>query len=291
MKAYCCLVAMLLTYNMAFAAPADSLDTAHIEQLTGAQGKPDDNGRIFKVSLPRDDLHVSVGGVPIVPTLGVTSWAAFTRAGGHDMVMGDIVVTEDSANAVLDAALKNGLEVTALHNHFFGDSPRIMYMHISGMGDEGQLAKAVGAAFQASKQTAPRPTAHIDTAHSNLDARSLDGILNEHGAVDSGVYKVTVGRTTSMYGESVGKAMGVNTWAAFAGTDANALVDGDFVMKENELQPVLKALRGAGIQIVAIHNHMVGESPRMMFLHYWGTGKAADLARGVRSALDVTSTQ
>jgi hypothetical protein len=271
------------------------LDTTRIEELTGAKGKLSEKDGVFKVSVPRSDLNVTVAGVRITPALGLTSWAAFTRMGKHTMVMGDTVMLEDQVNSVMSVALENGLEVTALHNHFFWDSPKVMFMHIGGMGDEAQLATAVGKVFAKIKETSGGkgevPRADIDPAKSTLDPAKIDTVLGEKGELKDGVYKVVIGRTTRMGPTSVGNAMGVNTWAAFAGSNDNAVVDGDFAMLESELQGVLKALRGAGINIVAIHQHMTGEKPRVMFLHYWGIGRTEDLARGLRAALDKTAAR
>ena len=274
---------------------APGLDTAKIEALTGAQGKLDEKAGVFKVSAPRSDLKVVSGGVHLTPPMGLTSWAAFTRAGSHTAVMGDIVLTEDQVNPVMSAALDNGLEVTALHNHFFGESPRMMFMHIGGMGDLDKLATGVGAVFAKIKETSGAkgelPKADIDPAKSTLDPKKLDAVFAGRGApgdYKDGVYKVVVGRAAKMGGHQMGKAMGVNTWAALAGSDDSAVIDGDFAMLESELQAVLKALRGRGINVVAIHQHMTGEQPRVLFLHYWGIGKAADLAEAVVGALKET---
>jgi len=277
---------ILLSLALAGFAHADN---AAIEQLTGAKGTFDAKEGVFKVAVPRADLHPVAGGVHLTPPMGLTTWAAFTKAGEHTMVMGDLCLTEDQVNHVMSAALDNGLEVTALHNHFFWDTPKIMFMHIGGMGDEAKLAGAVGKVFAAIKETPPAPPkADIDPAKTSLDAAKIDAILAQKGTLDKGVYKVTIGRSTKMGGHAVGKTMGVNTWAAFAGSDAEAVVDGDFAMLESELQGVLKALRAARINVVAIHQHMVGEEPRVMFLHYWGVGPTADLARGLKAALDKT---
>ena len=270
---------------------ATGVNTANIEKLTGVKGKLDDKSGVFKVSVPRKDLTITVGDhIKMTPPLGLTAWAAFTPMAGHTMVMGDIVVTEDQVNPVMSAALDAGLEVTALHNHFLWDSPKVMFMHIGGMGDETKLATAVGAVFKKLDETkggkgeAP-PKADIDPAKSKLDAAKLDEVLGTKGDYKDGVYKATFAKTTLMMGNPVGSPMGVNTWAALAGTDEQAIIDGDFAMQENELQNVLKALRSHNIDIVAIHQHMTGETPRIMFLHYWGVGKAEDLARTVRSAI------
>jgi len=287
---------VLLARVMIDTAPNQVMfDTARIEQLTGAKGKLDEKAGVFKVSVPRSDLKVTAAGVHLTPPMGLTSWAAFTRAGSHTAVMGDLVLTEDQVNPVMSAALDHGLEVTALHNHFFWDTPKVMFMHIGGMGAAEDLAAGVGAVFAAIQSTAGGkgvvPRADIDPAKSTLDPRRLDAVFAGHGGpgdYKDGVYKVVVGRSTKMSGHPMGKAMGVNTWAALAGADDKAVIDGDFAVLESELQPVLKALRKGGIDVVAIHQHMTGESPRTLFLHYWGIGKAADLAAAVVSALGQT---
>src|ERR1700687_2247338 len=273
----------------ASAAESAKLDTAKIEELTGAKGKLDEKEGAFKVSMPRSDLSVIAAGVRLTPPMGLTSWAAFKRAGSHTMVMGDTVLLEDQVNPVMSVALDNGLEVTALHNHFFWDTPKVMFMHIGGMGDEAKLATAVGKLFANMKQTSGGkgeiPNVDIDPTKSTLDSKKVEAILGK-GDLTNGVYKVTIGRETKMHGQTAGNAMGVNTWAAFVGTDDKAVVDGDFAMLEPELQAVLKALRGAGINIVAIHQHMAGEVPRVLFLHFWGVGPAESLAKGIKAALD-----
>jgi hypothetical protein len=272
--------------------PNIGLDTAAIEQLTGAKGTTDAKERVFKVSLPRGDIAATVGGVRVTPPLGLTAWAAFTKAGKHAMVMGDIVLLEDQVNPVMSAALDGGLEVTALHNHFFWDTPRVMFMHIGGMGDEKALATGVGKVFAKLKETSGGKgevlRADIDPAKTTLAPAKIEAVLRYKGDLKDGVYKVVIGRSTKMGGHTVGKAMGMNTWAAFAGSDDKAVVDGDFAMLEPELQPVLKALRAGGIDVVAIHNHMTGESPRVLFLHYWGVGPTEALARTLKAALDKT---
>jgi hypothetical protein len=284
--------AILFSLFPARALAAD-LDTTAIEQLTGAAGTLDAKEHVFKVSLPRKDIEATAAGVRLTPPLGLTAWAAFTRAGKHAMVMGDIVLLEDQVNPVMSAALDAGLDVTALHNHFFWDSPKVMFMHVGGMGDEKTLAAGIGKVFGKLKETAGGkgevPRAAIDPAKTSLDPKKIEGALGGYkGELANGVYKVVIGRSTKMAGHAVGKAMGVNTWAAFAGSDEKAVVDGDFAMLESELQGVLKALRGGGIKVVAIHNHMTGESPRIVFLHYWGLGAPDALARTLTTALGKT---
>jgi hypothetical protein len=284
------LAGLALLWRMPWSLAAGTrLDTAAIERLAGVKGELNDKEGVFKVSVPRSDLDVTVAGVKMTPPLGLTSWAAFQQAGDQAMVMGDMVLLEDQVNPVMSIALENGLEVTALHNHFFWDSPKVMFMHIGGMGDQAKLAAAVGKVLATIKDTSGGkgevPRVELSPAQTSLDPKAIEDILGVKGQLANGVYKVTIGRTTTMDGHEVGNTMGVNTWAAFAGSDAKAVVDGDFVMFEPEVQPVLKALRGAGINIVAIHNHMIEESPRTVFLHYWGVGATRDLAQGLKAAL------
>jgi hypothetical protein len=290
------IISILLTTALFPTSPSQAaesaLDTGAIERLTGAKGALDEKEGVFKVSVPRKDLSVVVAGVKMSPPMGLTSWAAFQRDGKDDMVMGDLVLTEDQISPVMSAALDNGLEVTALHNHFVWDSPKIMFMHIGGMGPEQDLATSVGHVFAKIKVTSggkgEKPDAQIDPAHSSLDPAKLDSALGLKGQYKDGVYKFVVGRKTRMRDVTVGNQMGVNTWGTFAGSDDKAVVDGDFAMREAELQNVLKTLRKAKISVVAIHQHMVGEEPRIMFLHYWGVAPADDLAKGLRAALDAT---
>ncbi|TMA27290.1 MAG: DUF1259 domain-containing protein [Deltaproteobacteria bacterium] len=268
-----------------------ALNTAKIEQLTGAKGTMDEKESAFKVTVPRDDIGARAAGVKLTPPLGLTAWAAFSGGGANTMVMGDIVLTEEQVNPAMSAALDNGLEVSALHNHFFWDSPKVMFMHISGRGDETKLAAAVGKVFSALKEKGNAPTADIDPGKSTLDPAKLDAVFGKKGEFKNGVYKATWGRTTKVHGMTMGNTMGVNTWAALAGSDDKAVIDGDFAMLESELQGVLKTLRHAGINIVAIHSHMSGEQPRILFLHYWGIGPAEELAKAVMVALKETKTK
>src|SRR5499427_463864 len=241
-------IALAGTVTISIAAQGN-LDTAKIEQLTGVKGELNEKEGVFTVRSPRSDLQVTTAGVKMNPAMGLTSYAAFMKAGANTMVMGDTTLLEDQVNPVMSAALDNGLEVTALHNHFFWDSPKVMFMHIGGMGDEEKLASAVGKVFAKIKDTSGGkgevPKADLDPAKTSLDPKNIEGIMGMKGQIASGVYKITIGRTTKMGGHEVGNAMGINTWAAFVGSDQQAVVDGDFVMLEQELQSVLKALRGA----------------------------------------------
>jgi len=284
---------------LASAAPwalAAGLDTAGIDQITGAKGVMNAEEGVFKVSFPRDDVKVTVDGVRMPPFMGLTSWAAFKPAmkDGQAMVMGDVVLMQDEVNPAMDAAFENGLAVTALHNHFFFDQPKVYFMHLGGEGTSEKLAAGVRAVLDRVKHVRsaqPQPAegfgAHGLPESSSLAGAPLGQILGAKPAEKDGMVKCTVGRSVKMpCGCEAGKEMGVNTWAAFYGSDDNAFVDGDFATFDGELQPVLHALRAAKINVVAIHQHMEGETPRVIFLHYWGRGPARQLAQGVRSALD-----
>ena len=272
-----------------------ALDTNRIAQITSLSGVWNASEGVFKVSAPRNDVKVSVDQWPMHPFMGLTSWAAFADGKGAEaMVMGDLVVFQDEVNPVMSAALENALSVTALHNHFFFDEPKVYFMHIGGEGTVEKLASGVRKALDRVKEiraASAQPDSHfggplIPTA-SSISASVIEGILGVKGQSNNGMFKVVFGRNAKMpCGCEVGKEMGVNTWAAFAGSDDNAVVDGDFAVHEDELQTVLKTLRQASINIVAIHHHMSGETPRTLFLHYWGKGKAADLAKAIKAALN-----
>ena len=270
------------------------LDTAAIESITGIAGTMNAAENVYKISKPRTDIKPSVDRWTLPPFMGITSYAAFMPIVGGTMVMGDTVLLEDEVNPAMSAALDAGLEVTALHNHFFFDQPRVFFMHIGGMGDTARMARAVKAVYDRiaqvrSAQATPASAFPGDIpATSSISAAPIEDVFVTKAQSSNGMVKVIVGRKATMHGVEIGNEMGVNTWAAFAGSDQQAVVDGDFAMLESELQTVLKTLRGEGIQIVAIHQHMTNESPRYVFLHYWGKGKAVDLARAVKRALNTT---
>lgn len=272
-------------------AAAPPLDTSTIESVTGLKGTYDKAENVFKVSKPRDDVKLNVDGWTLPPFMGISSWAAFTPMGTSAMVMGDTVLFEDEVNPAMSAALDAGLEVTALHNHFFFDQPKVYFMHIGGMGDTRHLASAVKAVYdrvarvRAAQATPAGNFAGDIPSPSSITAGPVEEALGAKAQSKDGMVKVVIGRTAKMHGITVGNEMGVNTWAAFAGSDEQAIVDGDFAMRETELQAVLKAMRGEGINIVAIHQHMTNEEPRYLFLHYWGKGKAVNLAKAVKKAL------
>lgn len=285
------------------AALSPAIDEKAVAAATGVDKTETSEDGVVKASFPRKDVDVSVDGWKMPPFMGLTSWAAFSpaRAGvAEAMVMGDLVLFEDEVNPVMSVLFENGVDVTALHNHFFFDTPRVFFMHVGGEGSVASLGKGVRLAMEKVdeiRKKSPKPTSTFGApaipVKSTIDGSKLEAILGVKGQAKDGMFKATIGRraTTASCGCAVGKTMGVNTWAAFAGTDDAAVVDGDFAVTEAELQGVLKTLRSGGINIVAIHHHMTGESPRVLFLHYWGKGKPADLAATVRKALDLTAAE
>jgi hypothetical protein len=280
----------LIAIARSFAA---DLDTGRIDELTGLKGKMNEKEGVYKVTFPRDDVKVVVDGWTMPPFMGLGTWAAFTK-GTHTeaMVMGDTVLFEDEVNAAMSAALDNGLNVTALHNHFFFDQPKVYFMHIEGEGTVEKLASAVKKVYDTTKAIRSqdaKPAESFSAAgqpslpeKNSITATPLNEIFGVRGESKDGMVKFTIGRPAKMHGVNIDKDMGVNTWAAFAGTDANAVVDGDFAVTEDELQPVLRSLLTEKINIVAIHQHMTQEEPRIMFFHYWGRGPAKDLAQAVK---------
>ena len=279
----------------AYAEPA-SVDGGKVDQITGAKGTLNAEENVYKVTFPRTDVKVSVDGTEMPPFMGLTSWAAFKPGmkDGTVMVMGDMVLFQDEVNPAMDAAFAGGLSVTALHNHFFFDEPKVYFMHIGGEGKVEDLAAGVRKVQDKVKEirsASPEPKKGFGleplATKSSVTTAPLTEVLGGRPAEKDGMVKFTIGRDVKMAcGCTVGKEMGVNTWAAFYGSDEHAFVDGDFATFEGELQPVLRALRKANINVVAIHNHMEGETPRVIFLHYWGIGPAKELASGVKSALD-----
>ena len=283
---------LLLILARASVAQGPALDTAAIEQAAGLKGTMITDENVFKVSKPRTDVKVQVDQWAMPPFMGLGSWAAFTPAHGGVMMMGDTVVFEDEVNPAMSAALDAGLEVTALHNHFFFDEPKVYFMHLGGIGDATTVAAGVKKVYdkiteiRAANPTPAKSFPGNIASPSSIAAAPLEAALGVKGQAAQGMFKVVIGRPAAMHGVNVGKEMGINTWASFGGSDDAAVIDGDFAMLENELQPVLRAMRREGINIVAIHQHMTHEQPRYLFLHYWGKGKAVDLAQSLRRVLD-----
>jgi hypothetical protein len=278
-------------------APPIPADYQQVLSTLGRTGDYKDN--VLKVNIPRTDLKVTVAGVATPTPFGFGGWVAMTKGdGGHDVLMGDLVLLQDEVNPVMSALLDGGFDVTALHNHFFWDEPRMFYMHVHGHGDAVDLARKLKPSLDrigkgpaaAPPAAAAAPSPAPSTAASALNTARLAQIIGHAGDQTGAVYKITIGRddlkVTEM-GATINARMGLNTWAAFTGTDASAAIAGDVAMLESEVTPVLKALRQHGLDVVAIHHHMTGERPMIIFLHYWGTGPAEKLATAFRAALDL----
>jgi hypothetical protein len=293
------LAAVLVLSPFASIARGQEMPAAY-KQVLETLGKTGDfKDSVLKVNIPRNDLSVTVAHVKTPTPFGFGGWVAMTEGtGGMDVMMGDLVLTQDEVNPVMSALLDNGLEATALHNHFFWDEPRMFYLHVHGHGTPAELARKVKPALDligtGTNRPAPAAAAPAAAPTPTLDTATIARIAGHQGEQTGAVYKITVGRDdirlTEM-GAPINARMGLNTWAAFVGTNDNAAVAGDVAMLANEVTPVLKALRQNGLDIVAIHHHMTGTSPTIYFLHYWGTGPAKTLAAGFKAALDQLGTR
>jgi len=264
--------------------PADYQD---VLKSLGRQG--DFKANVLKVNIPRNDVSVTVKGVKTPTPFGFGGWIAMTKGtGGMDVMMGDLVLLQDEVSPVMSALLDNGLDVTALHNHFFWDDPRMYYMHVHGHGSAADLAQRVKPALDliGKKGTTSPPAAAASAP--KIDGAKIAQIVGASGEQNGDVYKITIGRDdlkiTEM-GAAINARMGLNTWAAFTGTNENAAIAGDVAMVAKEVTPVLKALRANGFDVVAIHHHMTDTQPAVFFLHYWSTGPAEKLAAGFKAAL------
>jgi hypothetical protein len=290
--------AVLSLTSFASLAQAQEIPAAYKAVLDTLGKTGDFKDNVLKVNIPRSDLSITVANVKTPTPFGFGGWVAMTKGtGGMDVMMGDLVLTQDEVNPVMSALLDNGLEATALHNHFFWDEPRMFYMHVHGHGSLAELARKVKPALDlvgksgrpaatAAAPGGPAPTPAIDTA-------KMAQIAGHQGETNGAVYKITVGRDDLKLiemGAPINSRMGLNTWAALVGTNDNAAIAGDVAMLATEVTPVLKALRKNGLDVVAIHHHMTGTQPTIYFLHYWGTGPADKLAAGFRAALDQLGT-
>ena len=260
-----------------------------VDEALGRKGATQP-GDVMKYSFPRSDLQVTVNGVQLKPALALGSWIAFKRTGRSAAMMGDLVLAEDEVAPVMRALQQAGVEQTALHNHLLGESPRVMYMHVMGHGDPAKLAQAVRTALGETKtpmeapDASPAPASAID-----LDTAAIASALGVTGKVNGGVYQVSVPRRERVtdHGMEVPPSMGVATAINFQPTGGRkAAITGDFVMIASEVNPVIRALQENGITVTALHSHMLTESPRLLFMHFWANDDAATLAKGLRAALD-----
>jgi Domain of Unknown Function (DUF1259) len=276
------------------AASAQAMPADYQEVLTTLGKTGDFKDNVLKVNIPRTDLKVTIRQRPAPTPFGFGGWVAFTKAAdGMDVMMGDLVLTEDEVSPVMSAVLDQGLQVTALHNHFFWEQPRVFYMHVHGMGRAAEVAAKLKPAIdiinQAMQRAPAAPPPAPAAAAPSIDGAALARIVGHDGEQNGPVYKITIGRsdvTVREHGAVINARMGLNTWAAFAGTPSEAMVAGDVAMLESELPQVLRVLRAANIDVVAIHHHMTDVTPTIVFLHYFGTGPAETLARAVRAAVD-----
>src|SRR6516164_50599 len=266
-------------------------DYQQVLKTVGKQG--DYKANVLKVNIPRNDLHMKIADFSVPTPFGFGGWFAMTKGdGGEDVLMGDLVLTQDEVNPVMSTLLDHGLEVTALHNHFFWDEPRVFFMHIHGHGKALDLANQIKPAIDLIGQSKPAGGAQTQSAapkQSTLDTDKIAKIVGHAGEQNGPVYKITLGRddlAVKEMGATISARMGLNTWAAFFGSNDDAAVAGDIAMLGTEVQPTLKALRSHGLDVVAIHHHMINSRPVIIFLHYWGQGPAVKLAAGFKAALD-----
>jgi len=271
---------------------AAAADWKPVEQSLGKAGSIQP-GDVYKVSLPRSDLKVVVGGVELRPALALGSWVAFKKAGDMTMVMGDLVLTEDEVTPVMTKLEEGGVEPTALHNHVLHESPRVMYMHIHAMGEAVKIARAIHDALALSKTPFAAPAASTQTQDLGIDTKQLDQIMGQSGKINGGVYQFSVPRAEKIMDNDmeVPPSMGVAQAINFQPTGGGkAAITGDFVLIAGEVNPVIQALRDNGIEVTALHSHMLVETPRLFFMHFWANDDALKLAHGLRTALDKTNT-
>jgi len=279
---------------VAQAAKAQETPTEY-QQVLKIVGKTGDyKSNVLKINVPRNDLHVKIAGYAVPTPFGFGGWFAMTKGdGGEEVMMGDLVLTQDEVNPVMSALLEHGLEVTALHNHFFWEDPRVFFMHIHGHGKAVDLANQIKPALDLIGQAKPSESgghgASTAAKQGTLDTDRIAKIVGHAGEQNGPVYKITLGRDdldVKEMGATINARMGLNTWAAFVGSNDDAAVAGDVAMLETEVTPTLKALRSHGLDVVAIHHHMTNSRPVIIFLHYWGRGPAEKLATGFKAGLD-----
>ena len=272
---------------------ADSAtDWSAVERTLGRRGTMNP-GDVIKFGFPRNDLHVMVRGVAIKPSLALGSWVAFKTMGAVTMAMGDLVLTEDEVEPVMRALQLSGIEQTALHNHVLGETPRVMYMHISASGDATKIAASIHAALELTKTPLMAPVGAVLALALDLDTVAIASALGATGKGNGGVYQVAIARreTVRENGMDIPASMGLATAINFQSTGGGkAAITGDFVLLGSEVNPVMRALRSNGIDVTAVHSHMIGEEPRLYFMHFWADADAVTLAKGLRKALDETTS-
>lgn len=270
------------------ASPVSAADWNSVAAALGKSGSVQ-AGDIYRVSFPRSDLKVTLDGVAIKPGFALGSWVAFREMDGHAMVMGDLVLTHDEVNPVMRSLEAGGIEISALHNHLLRSSPATMYMHIDGHGDPVKLATVIRTALQLSKTPFTAAAAPATPAPLDLDTAALDQAMHAKGTANGGVYQFGIPRREAPKADGaalpppMGSAIGINFQPTGGG---KAAITGDFVMTAAEVNPVIRALQAGGIEITALHNHMLDDEPRLFFMHFWANDDALKLARTLRTALD-----
>lgn len=285
------LPSLVLIASPSLAQP-QSANWAAVDQALGRPGSTQADG-VRRYGFPRSDLHVTLDGIAIKPALALGGWLAFEPMRSNAMVMGDLVLTQDEVNPVMSELLKGGIQVTAVHNHLLRSSPMTIYMHVEGRGDPARLAATLHAALALS-HTPPAASPAATAAALDLDTAAMDRIMGRQGNANGGVYQFTFPRAEKIIddGMPVGASMGTGTGINFQPIDGGRVATtGDFVLLGSEVDPVTRALRSANIQITALHSHMIGEQPTIYFMHFWGVGPAAQLAAGLRAAVDRTNVQ
>jgi hypothetical protein len=281
-------LSLLFTFLLGGCYSAFSADFSEVAKILGVPGQMQEGAYVLR--FPRSDIEVRIDGEAIPTALGFVSWTAWKTMGTESMVMGDLVLLEEEVNPVISILSENDIHITALHNHFAGEQPRIMFMHIHGIGPPSILAQGIRNALEKTKT----PKSHLGDGGATqsplaFDTKRIEQIIGYSGQAGGGVFKITLGRPgVQMMGVELTASMGLNTWAAFVGTKERAHVAGDVAMTAPEVNPIIRALRKGGIDVVAVHNHMLDEEPRIFFLHYWGTGRVEKLAETVRDAFDQT---
>jgi hypothetical protein len=293
----------LLSLKNADAAPLVLVKTpaltadeiAAIEAAIGKKGTYKDTEATYTISLPRNDLKVTLKGEPVPVSFGFGGWVSIKKTvdGKSAVIMSDCVLLQEEVNPLMSAAIAAGLQIGAIHNHFFYEEPRIFYMHVHGMGTPAELAKKYAQAISTTKiapqnQPAAGPTP-AQTGKDIFDVTQLNSIVKYEATINGSTVKYTIGRadlTVMAMGAEMTAGIGLNTWASFTGTMERAHIAGDIAMLDTEVNAVIKTLRANNIEVVAVHNHMLDDKPHMIFLHYLGTGPALDLAKGFRAALD-----
>jgi hypothetical protein len=276
-------------------AQTASTDASQWKDVEAAMGRPGQMqpGDVIKFGMPRKDLHVVLDGVQIKPGLALGSWAAFKKVEGGAMVMGDLVLTEDELEPVMMKLQEEGIHESAVHNHLMGESPRILYMHIASHGDAVEMAKAIHDALALTKTPAPDNATPPASQDLGFDQKQVEAALGRSGKVNGGVLQFAVARAEAITdaGMPVPPSMGVATALNFQPTgNGKAAITGDFVLLGSEVNPVIKALRGNGIAVTALHSHMLMENPRLFFMHFWANDDAVKLAKGLRAAVDATNS-